>query len=158
MTTPFGWNPERVQGIWRHGTPCLKPFVIAAPWITVGLLLLMFHLIGGTLVTEKGTLFDLPSAGLAEGEATGPVALLVPNANDTMVFFDDSRYLLGDSSSFQSLSDHLKDMGRRFNRKTLLALADRRIPTGDLMRFAVLARASGIKKVLFAEKKPEAEE
>ena len=67
MTNAFGWTPERSQGIWRHGSPCLRPFVSAAPWIAVGLLLVMFHLIGGTLVSEKGALFDLPDSGLADG-------------------------------------------------------------------------------------------
>lgn len=41
----------------------------------------------------------------------------------------------------------------------MLVLADRRVPTGDVMRFADLARAGGVKRVLFAEKKQrEAEE
>ena len=37
--------------------------------------------------------------------------------------------------------------------KTLLALADRRVTGGELMSFAALARRSGVRKVLFAEKK-----
>jgi len=158
MTTPFGWKPERFQGIWRHGTPCLKPLVEAAPWLTVALLLLLFHVIGGTLVSEKGALFDLPDTALSDGEVTGPVALLVPNTNNTMVFFDDSRYILNDDASVQSLIDHLKETQLRFNRKTLLVLADKRISTGDLLRFTALVRESGITKVLFAEKKSDIEE
>ena len=158
MTTSFGWKPERTQGIWRHGMPCLRPFVAAAPWITVALLLLLFHLIGGTLVSEKGTLFDLPEGNLADGVPTGSVALLVHNAHDTMVFFDDSRYLLGDNTSVASLADHLKDSGSRFGRKTLLALADKRIPAGNLIKFSALTRERGIYTVLFPAKKSENEE
>ena len=158
MTSSFNWRPERTLGIWRCGAPCLKPFVACAPWVTVGLLLLMFHLVGGTLVSEKGVLFDLPDAGLADGEATGPVALITPVERDTLVFFDDSRYLLGDAASAASLAEHLAGSVARTKRRTVLALADRRVSAGDLMRFTSLARQSGVAKVLFAEKKPEAED
>lgn len=158
MTAPFGWQPKRTEGIWRYGAPSLRPFVASAPWLTVGLLLLMFHLIGGTLVAEKGVLFDLPEPGLAEGEATGPVALIVPVARETLVFFDDARYTLGDAASAAALAEHFSDAFAESRCKTLLSLADRRVSSGDLMRFAALARMSGVGKVLFAEKKTEREE
>jgi len=158
MTTSFEWTPERSHGIWRHGAPCLRPFISSAPWITVGLLLILFHIIGGTLVSEKGALFDLPDSGLADGEVTGPVALIVPSSHDTLVYFDDSRYVLGDAASAAALADNLSAAVTATRRKTLLALADRRISSGDLMRFVKLARANGVSKVLFAEKKPETDE
>lgn len=158
MTTSFGWTPERSQGIWRHGAPCLRPFVAAAPWITVALLLVLFHLIGGTLVTDKGALFDLPDTGLADGEVTGPVALIVRVPQDTLVYFDDSRYTLGDVASAAALADNLSEAVASSSRKTILALADRNIAAGDLMKFTALARKSGVKKVLFAEKKTVTEE
>lgn len=158
MTTSFRWTPERAQGIWRHGAISLRPFVSAAPWITVGLLLVMFHLIGGTLVSERGALFDLPDSGLADGEVTGPVALIVRIPHDTLVYFDDSRYTLGDAASSAALAENLSDVVANSSRKTVLALADRRIAAGDLMKFAALARKSGVARVLFAEKKAETEE
>ena len=158
MTNAFGWTPERSQGNWRHGSPCLRPFVSAAPWIAVGLLLVMFLLIGGTLVSEKGALFDLPDSGLADGEVTGPVALIVRIPHDTLVYFDASRYTLGDAASAAVLAENLSDVVAASSRKTVLALADRNISAGDLMKFAALARKSGVTKVLFAEKKAGTDE
>jgi len=154
----WGWSPERTQGIWRYGAPWLKPFIAAAPWLTVLLLVLMFHLVGGTFTGSKGTLFDLPEGGLAEGEATGLVALVMPTDHETLVFFDDSRYLLDDGASVAALGEHVADSVRRTGDRTLLALADRRVAGGELMKFADIVRRGGVKKVLFAEKKREAAE
>lgn len=156
--SPWGWKPERSAGVWRYGSPAMRPLVAAAPWLTVGLLLLMFHFIGGTLTAERGVLFDLPDAGLADGEATGLVALVIPMASETLVFFDDSRYLLGDQTSVAAFSEHLAERISKTERKTLLVLADRRVAGGELMRLAEIARGGGAGKVLFAEKKTGAEE
>ena len=43
--TDWRWRPERTMGIWRHGAGWLRPFVAAAPYVTVGLLLLMHELL-----------------------------------------------------------------------------------------------------------------
>lgn len=151
--SPWGWKPERQQGIWRYGAGWMKPFLAAVPWITVGLLLLMIHLMGGTMTEAKGVLFDLPDAGLEDGEATGLVALVMPTAHETMVFFDDSRYMLGDSASAISLCEHFSESVRKSGDRTLLVLADRRVPCGELMRLSSIARKGGFEKLLFAEKK-----
>lgn len=153
------WRPERTEGIWRHGAPCLRPLVASAPWITVGLLLVLFWMIGGTLTTARGILFDLPERqGFADGEVTGPVALIVPTRHETLVFFDDSRYVLEDASSLSAFAAQLSEVASATDRKVLLALADRRVPCGELMRFAEIARQSGMTKVLFAEQKVSREE
>ena len=156
--SPWGWKPERTEGIWRYGAPCLKPIVYAAPWISVLLLLLLMWVVGGALVVAKGVVVDLPESGMADGEATGPVALVLPVKHETLVFFDDARYLLGDGASATAFVEHLSESMAKDGRKTLLALADRRVSCGDLMKFAALARQGGVKRVLFAEKKTEAEE
>ena len=78
--TSWGWTPERTAGIWRHGASWLRPFAAAAPYLTVLLLLLMLYVVGGTLASARGVLFDLPEAGLGEGEATELVALVIPYA------------------------------------------------------------------------------
>jgi biopolymer transport protein ExbD len=155
--TQWGWKPERSQGIWRHGPLWLRPFSVAAPWIALGLLLLMFHLIGGTLTAAKGVLFDLPavSADLAEGESTTLVALVTPTPHETYVFFDDSRYTLDDETSAAAFRDHLAVCADRTKRKTLLVMADRRVSSGELSRIAVLARRGGVARILFANKRPE---
>ena len=56
------------------------------------------------------------------------------------------------------LAENLSDVVAASSRKTVLALADRNISAGDLMKFAALARKSGVTKVLFAEKKAETDE
>lgn len=151
----WGWSPEKSQGIWRHGAVWLKPVIAMSPWLTVVLLLLMLHLVGGTFTGARGVLFDLPSGSLPEGEATGLVALVMPTEHETLVFFDDARYLLGDGASSAALGDHLAECVRRSGDRTLLVLADRRVAGGELMKFAGIARHGGVEKVLFAEKRLE---
>ena len=103
------WMPERTQGIWRHGAPCLKPLAAAAPFLSVLLLVLQFHLSGGTFTTAKGVLFDLPAPGIAEGESTDLTALMMAMPLKTLVFFDDSRYILGDDASVKAFGEHLAE-------------------------------------------------
>ena len=151
----WGWSPERSLGIWRHGAAWLKPFVAAAPAVSVGILVLLLHVVSGKLTAAEGVLFDLPSAAPTDAIVIGeaPVALVMPVPHETLVFFDDTRYLLGEDASENALGEQLL---RRFSilpRKTLLVLADRRVAAGDLMRLAALAKANGVERVLFAEKK-----
>ena len=148
--SPWGWSPERTQGIWRYGAPSLRPLVVAAPWVTVVLLLLLFWFIGGTLVSSKGLLFDLPDTNLAEGEATGPVALILPIPNETLVFFDDSRYLVGDAASMRNFADSVAARLERCEQKTLLVMADRRVSADSLLAAVSAAKRGGASKVLVA--------
>ena len=158
--SPWGWSPERTQGIWRYGPLALRPFVAAAPWITLILLLMTLWFVGGTLVSQEGVLVDLPETAVGEGEATGAVALIVPSttARKTMVFFDNSRYSMDDAGNVSTLADHISETAQHTKRKTILVLADRRVPGGELMRFAALARKNGITKILFAEKRAGSDE
>lgn len=153
--SPWGWRPERTEGVWRHGAKWMQPFAAAVPWLTVILLLMMMVLVGGTFTSAKGVLFDLPEGTLADGEATGLVALVMPTEHETLVFFDDSRYVLGEASSTAALSEHFAESVRRSGDKTLLVLADRRVAGGELFRFASIAKKGGVEKVLFAEKSQE---
>ena len=154
----WGWSPERTQGIWRYGARWMRPFAAAVPWLTVGVLLLMLHFVGGTFTSAKGVLFDLPEAGLSDGEATDLVALVMPMPHETLVFFDDSRYMLGDAASVSSLRDHLSARVGKSANRTMLVLADRRVSGGELMKFAAIAREGGVSKVLFAERKSGGQE
>ena len=151
--TAWGWRPERTKGIWRHGAGWLRPLVAASPYLTVGLLVLMFHLVGGTLTASKGLLFDLPEGGKATDAAlTDLVALVMPMRHDIVVFFDDARYLLSSASSVKALGEHLAERTGRGGQHTILVLADRRVSGGDLMKFADVARQNGARRILFAEK------
>jgi len=151
--SPWGWTPERTQGIWRYGAVWMRPLAAAVPWLTVILLLLQMQMIGGTFTSARGVLFDLPAGDLADGEATDLVALVMPMPHETMVFFDDSRYMLGDASSVSALGEHLATRVGKSANRTMLVLADRRVAGGELMKFAAVARRSGVSKVLFAERK-----
>ncbi len=151
--SPWCWTPERTLGIWRYGARWLRPFSAAVPWLTVLVLLMMLRFVSNTMTAAKGTLFELPDTGLAEGEATGLVALAIPHAHETLVFFDDSRYVLDDASSVRALGEHLAERVSRSESKTLLVLADRRVHGGDLMDIAAVAKRGGAAKVLFAQKR-----
>ena len=150
----WNWKPERAQGVWRTGPVWLRPFLASVPWITVLLLVLMFHIVGGTLSSSDGVLFDLPdSTGLRDGEAAELVALVMPMPRETLVFFDDARYVLGDDASEAAFADQLSERAGKTGCTTLLVLADRRVPGGELMRLAALARRNGVERLLMAERR-----
>jgi len=153
--SPWGWRPDRAQGIWRHGPLWFRPLSVLAPWASGALCLMLMYVVGDTLTVSKGVLFDLPDASSGEGEASALVAVVMPLKDETAVFFDDARYAIEDGASAAVLRDHLAERSGRLAKKTLLVLADRRIPCGDLMRLAEIAKASGLSKVLFANKRTE---
>ena len=149
----WGWTPARNLGIWRYGAGWIRPIAAAIPYLTVGLLLLMMQMIGGTLTAYKGVLFDLPDGEFADGDSQGMVALVMPVQRETMVVFDDVRYLLGDAASMRSFAESLADSTERREGKSLLILADRRVSTGHLMEVVSAAKRSGVSKVLLAGKR-----
>lgn len=153
--TPWGWSVGRPRGVRDGGIVWLQPFVAAVPWITVGLLFILMCRVGDAFTLAKGVAFDLPPAGgQLEGAVTPMVALVIPDPKEvkTLVFFDDARYTLGDWMSEKSLDTELSKRTADVSEKSLLVLADRGVPGGDIMRFAEIARLAGVKKVLFAEK------
>lgn len=148
------WKGVRARGAWRIGPEWLRPFLAAVPWITVLLLVLMLHMVGGTLASSEGVLFDLPdAAGSDEGERASLVALVMPMPHETLVFFDDGRYSLGDETSASLFGEHLSERAGRTEDKTLLVLADKRVAAGDLMKLSGIAKRSGVRRALFAEKR-----
>lgn len=153
----WGWARRSNAGRMRSGVDWVRPFVAAVPWVTLGVLLLMLHLISGTLTRAEGVLFDLPEAGMRDGVATKLVALVLPVPRETLVFFDDTRYVLGDDQSASALESALSDRSSKLSETAILVLADRRVAVGELMKFAGIARRSGLKSILFAEKRDEGE-
>ena len=151
--SPWGWEPKRSHGIWRHGARSMHPFIAATPWLTLVLLIVLFWLMGSVLTIEKGVVFELPEDGLEEGETTGLVAVVMPTEHDTLVFFDDSRYVIEDEDSFAALGENLAERAAKAERKTLLVLADKRVPSGQLMKLAESVRKCGVARVLFAAKR-----
>lgn len=151
--SPWGWTPERSQGIWKYGAAWMKPLAAAVPWLTVALLLMMFFLIGGKLTSAEGVVFELPASEAVESEPTSLVALVMPMPRETLVFFDDARYALGDEVAFAAFGEHLANRMEKAERKSLLVLADRRVAGGELMKIAAVARKGGAERILFAEQK-----
>ena len=153
--SPWGWSPGRSLGIWRHGAVWLRPFAAAVPYLTVVILVVLLRLVSGTLAASEGVLFDLPDTPATDAVGESPVALVMPTPRETLVFFDDTRYLMGEEASMRALGEQLAERFARREEKTLLVLADRRVAGGELMRLAALAKANGVGRILFAEKRAE---
>ena len=149
----WGWTPARNLGIWRYGAGWSRPIAAAIPYLTVCLLLIMMHMVGGTMTSFRGVLFDLPDGALSDGEASELVALVMPVQHETMVVFDDARYLLGDAASMRSFGESLSGGVERRTGKTLLILADKRVSTDHLMEVVSAARSSGVGRILLAGKR-----
>ncbi|MBO7482835.1 MAG: hypothetical protein J6U17_02965 [Kiritimatiellae bacterium] len=155
--TGWDWNRERSA---RGGAVAwLAPLVAAVPWLTVGALLVMMHLVGGTLTSAQGVLFDLPAQGFSDGADTKLVALVMPMPRDnalgssTLVFFDDARYILGEEASEAAFGEQLAERAGKTGDSALLVLADKRVAGGELMHLADIARKGGMSRILFAERR-----
>ena len=154
----WGWRPRRGEGIWKYGPGWAKPLAAAAPWITVGLLVLMFRMVSDRFVSRPGTVFDLPCGEASADIRPEHVALMlsVPRETaggaETLVYFDDARYILSDDSSVQLLSGRLSELVGPSGRKSLLLMCDRRVSHGDVMKFTDIARSAGIGMVQVAER------
>jgi len=147
----WGWSRDRANGGSVRAT-WLRGFAAIVPFLTVGLLLQMLNVVGGTMTTAEGVLFDLPEAAVGDEAVTDAVALLIPVRHETHVFFDDSRYVIGSAASMRSLDERLSERFSRSGNRTLLVLADRRVSCGDLMEFASRVRKNGVQRVFFAKK------
>ena len=151
----WGWTPARNLGIWRYGAGWSRPIAAAIPYLTVCLLLIMMHMVGGTMTSCRGVLFDLPDGAMSDGETSELVALVMPVQHETMIVFDDARYLLGDAASMRSFGEDLSGSVERRTGKSLLILADRRVSTGHLMEIVSTAKRSGVGKILLAGKRED---
>ena len=155
----WGWRPAQAEGIWRHGARWTKPLFAAAPWITLVLLLVMFGFLGDRLTAAPGVVFDLPAPGGRQTAAPDMTMLALPSANvgesgGTLAFFDDARYVLDDPQSVALLREQLLSHVQAGSaRATLLVLADRRVPAGELMKLVGIARESGVRHVQIAERR-----
>ena len=152
----WGWHPRQSEGIWLHGCAWAKPLFAAAPWVTLIMLLVLFAFIGDRLPQVPGILCDLPPPVAGQAQATGLAALVLPGAGvteETLVFFDDARYSLSDETSVATLKERIGIRAGTEPSSTILLLADRRVPTGDVLRLVGLARESGLMRVQIAERR-----
>ena len=159
MSTSWGWTPSRPEGIWRHGCKWAHPLTAAAPWVTLALLVATFALVEGRLAAASGVVFDLPKSAGGEAVAPGLAAGVMPvvregvAGRETIVFFDDARYSLADETSREAFRERLGERAAADTKGTLLLLADVRVPSGDLMKLAALAREAGVVHVEIAERR-----
>ena len=130
-----------------------------APWITLILLVVMFSFLQGALAPVPSLAFDLPEAGAADSAQPGLVALLLPgdaegaNAEGTLVFFDDARYVLSDSVGADEFAGRLEARAMETKCGTLILLADRRVSVGDVMQVMAIAKSKRLAHVQLAEKR-----
>ena len=129
-----------------------------APWLTLVLVVVMFIFLQGALAPTPAVAFELPDSGTADSAQPGLVALLLPGDVDggqtegTLVFFDDARYVLSDPAGAEEFSGRLGERAAETKCGTLTLLADRRVPTGDVMQVMAIARARRLSSVQLAEK------
>lgn len=160
--SPWGWLPSPGEGIWRYGAVWMRPFCAAAPWVTFALVLATMAFVGSRFTAAPGVVFDLPTAGIVESEESRLIALAMPvvresgGGEETLVVFDDARFTLSDHSSADSLRRALEEGVASDRGNVMLLLADRRIPAGDLMKLALIARSAGVRHVQIAARKEEA--
>jgi biopolymer transport protein ExbD len=145
---------DRRRSVSSSSLGWLRAVSKAAPWLAVIVATLMMYMLSGTFTIKKGTIFDLPDNGNGESLQTELVAFVMRSEGDTLIFFDDSRYILGDEASLSSFSTHLAGRVKRNvqGKGHLLVLADKNITTGELMKLADITKSAGVKKTLFAER------
>lgn len=148
----WNWRTARTTDFSRPKLGDWLPFVEAVPYVAVMLLFLLLYFLSGTLSSAKGVLFDLPSSDAMDHANISLAALVMPTAKETLVFFDDARYVLEDESSMDAFANQLATRVSAAEFPSLLVLADKRVAGGDLMRLAAMARRSGVKKLFFAAK------
>ncbi len=144
---------SRNRGIWKYGPAWARPLCAAAPWLCVCALFFTFVVASVRFARVPGVPFELPAAGDAEAENADAVVVLaaVPgadSANRTIAFFDDERFSLADAVQKNAVQKRLYRAVREEGMKSLLVMADARIPAQDVMAIAGMARKAGFERIL----------
>ena len=130
-----------------------------APWLTVLMIAVLFVFLQGVLAPVPSLLFDLPEKGAADSAQPGLVALMIPGdlegpeAEGTLLYFDDARYVMTDPASMEEFSGRLGERAIETKCAVLTLMADRRVPAGDVMKVRALAKAARLLHVQLAEKR-----
>lgn len=155
------WSRQvrRHRTVFRFGGPWAQALLSTVPWVTALLLALLLALLHGRLAVTPGVAFDLPTAPLREGSRARLTALMLqvtrgdlPAGEETLIFFDDDRYVAQDPEQRLLLAGRLQDRMTLSVQRELVLLADKRVPHGEIMRFVQTARKAGAQRVLVAEK------
>ena len=127
--------------------------ISTAPWLNLALLLLMFVLLDKRIVLQPGTVVNLAQAPFTQGSHMGLVAVILsvsdhnPSARGQIVFFNDVRYLVGDSEQMRSLKQAMAARTRGHADALLVIQADRSVPHGVVMDVMNMAGEVGVRKV-----------
>lgn len=161
----WGWSVNLPGRLGKKSLPMwLRALSASVPWITVFVLFLMITKIDGLFFLDRGALMDI-SEGTDDVARSHAVAFMFYTDEGTLVFFDDTRYVLSNPSQMDSFSRQLSerisfvpDVGRDDNgaetlKPTLLLMIDRRITVEEQMKFVRLARKCGVAQVMIAAKK-----
>lgn len=149
---------RRHRSIYRFGGVWAQALLASVPWIDALIVVVLLLAVNQRMVVSPGVLFDLPRAQLREGMHAGLTALMIsvardlPGADETLVFFDDDRYLTQDAEQMAVLSERVKSRVALGVRRDMLLLADKRVPHGDVVRFVNAVREAGVQRVNVAEK------
>ncbi len=149
---------RRHRNVYRFGGVWAQALLASVPWVNVVVIIVLLLAVNQRMVVSPGVVFDLPRAALREGTHAGLSALMisvardVPGGDETLIFFDDDRYLAHDADQMSLLSERVRSRVALSARRDLLLLADKRVPHGDVMRFVNLMREAGVQQVNVAEK------
>ena len=126
-------------------------FLTIAPWVDALIVALFFVLLQGQLLLQPGVRVDLPRIPFHEGAAYGQRLVLMSTETQTgresVVFFDDERFVLSLPRQVEQLRERLSLHARRGGQRQLLLHADERAPHGDVVQVVNLVRESGITRV-----------
>lgn len=142
----------RFGGVWRQA------MLVWAPWFDALVIIVLLLVVHARMVVSPGVMFDLPQAPLREGMHAGLTALMIVvsrvpgGADDTLLFFDEDRYIMRDQEQMRMLAERLRARVALAARQELLLLADRMAPHGDVVAFVNLAREAGIQRVNVAQR------
>lgn len=146
------------RSVYRFGGQMTRTLLAAVPWINFLIILLLLMVVHGHLMIVPGMVFELPEAPLRGGSRVGLTALMIAvtrgsgDGEETLVFFDDDRYVIQDEAQVAVLKERLKSHMIRSTSRELLLMADKRIAHGDVLKFIHTARESGVLRVNVAEK------
>lgn len=149
---------RRHRSLYRFGGPWAQALLSLVPWLNAVVAVALVLAVNRRLAVSPGVVFDLPQAPLREGLHDGLAALMIAvereaaGESETLVFFDDDRYSMGDDDQRAMLAERLKSRLALGVRREVLLLADKRVPHGDVVRFVNTARESGAQRVSVAEK------
>lgn len=157
----WGWSRSRPGYLGKKSLPMwLRALSASVLWITVLVLFLMIVKIDGLFYLDKGTGIDL-AEGSGDVMKSNAVIFMFYTEEGTLVFFDDTRYVLSNSSQMDMFARQLFDQASRIPisdtnnsqlTPVLLLLMDKRIAVEEQMKVVRIAKNSGFKRILLAQK------